>query len=420
MKQNRNQPLQGDEQPSQDPKPQTRDQLLHDLQVHQIELKLQNEELRQAQQDLEALNARLIDLFELAPVGYLVLSRKGLILEANLTAAGLLGVARSALILQPLSLFILPEDQDIFYHHRHLLFESAVPQECELRILQPQADPIWSRLQGSFTQGEDSEPVCCIAMSDISDRKRAEVIALVSAKLASIGNLAAGMAHEINSPLQLVTGLSERLARDLNADRIDKQQFLTDLENINKNGWRISRIVRSLLTYAHQGIHEMAPQQLNAIIESTLLLIEHQLASWSNISIEKELTPDLPLIHADSNSLTQVILNLLENARDAMPDGGWIKISTAASRNDGQVVLQISDSGVGIPEEIQSHIFDPFFTTKEVGKGTGLGLSIVHGIIQVHGGEIEVKTLPGKGTTFTICLPEKPPSVEEKHSPGRY
>jgi signal transduction histidine kinase len=224
----------------------------------------------------------------------------------------------------------------------------------------------------------------------------------------------------LNAPLQLVTGLSERLTRDLNVDRIDKQQFLTDIERINNNGWRIANIIRSLLTYARRDGHEMAPQQLNEIIESSLLLIEHQLVSWSNISIEKKLAPQLPLIHCDSNSLTQVILNLLENARDAMPGGGWIKISTANNPKKEQVILRISDTGTGIPAEIQPRIFDPFFTTKDVGKGTGLGLSIVQGIIQAHGGEINVKSPPGKGTTFTICLPEKLPLTSVKDSSGRY
>ena len=224
----------------------------------------------------------------------------------------------------------------------------------------------------------------------------------------------------LNAPLQLVTGLSERLTRDLNVDRIDKQQFLTDIERINNNGWRIANIIRSLLTYARRDGHEMAPQQLNEIIESSLLLIEHQLVSWSNISIEKKLAPQLPLIHCDSNSLTQVILNLLENARDAMPGGGWIKISTASSPKKEQVILRISDTGEGIPAEIQSRIFDPFFTTKDVGKGTGLGLSIVQGIIQAHSGDIQVSSPPGKGTTFTICLPEKPAPTREKELSGRY
>ena len=257
---------------------------------------------------------------------------------------------------------------------------------------------------------------------EITERKRAEAGALASQKLAGIGSLAAGMAHEINSPLQMVTGLSERLTRNLNAGEFDQEQFLTDIEAINRNGWRIAKIIRSLLTYARQDFPEIVPQQLNDIIESSLPLIEHQMQSWSNISIEKELAADLPLVHCDSNSITQVIINLLENARDAMPGGGWIRISTACSPENEQVTLRISDTGEGIPTEIQSRIFEPFFTTKEVGKGTGLGLSIVHGIVEAHGGEITIESAPGKGITFRICFPKEAPlKADSNNTPnGRY
>jgi two-component system, NtrC family, sensor kinase len=141
------------------------------------------------------------------------------------------------------------------------------------------------------------------------------------------------------------------------------------------------------------------------------LLIEHQLKSWSSISIAKELAADLPLVHCDSNTITQVIINLLENARDAMPAGGWIKISTESSPENGQVILHISDSGDGMPAEVKARIFDPFFTTKDIGKGTGLGLSIVHGIVEAHGGQIAVESDPGKGSTFTIRFPKEPPPL---------
>jgi PAS domain S-box-containing protein len=247
---------------------------------------------------------------------------------------------------------------------------------------------------------------------DITRRKQAEEAALASQKLASIGSLAAGMAHEINSPLQIVTGLTERLTRKLNADQIDKEQFLTDINTINRSGWRIANIIRSLLTYSRQSAHQIAPHQLNDIIESTLLLIEHQLISWSSISIEKELAQDLPMIHCDNNNITQLVINLLENARDAMPGGGWIKIITTCSPENEGVILQISDTGSGMPAEVQSRIFDPFFTTKEIGKGTGLGLSIVHGIVEVHSGEITVESTPEKGTTFSIRFPKEPPPIE--------
>ena len=150
-------------------------QLLHELRVYQIELEIQNEELRRAQAELEVSRARYFDLYHLAPVGYVTLSEKGLILEANLMATGLLGVARSALFKQPLSRFILPEDQDLYYRHYKLLFETRAPQVSEMRMLRADAAPFWARLEATTAQdGESGAPVCRTVVSDITERKRAE------------------------------------------------------------------------------------------------------------------------------------------------------------------------------------------------------------------------------------------------------
>ena len=148
--------------------------LIHELQVHQIELEMQNEKLRQAQAELDAVRARYFDLYDLAPVGYFTLSDQGLILEANLTAATLLGVARGALVKQPISRFILKEDQDIYYRHRKHLFESGEPQACELRMVKSDGTAFWAHLAATAAQDADGEPVCRAAMSDIAARKRAK------------------------------------------------------------------------------------------------------------------------------------------------------------------------------------------------------------------------------------------------------
>ncbi len=148
--------------------------VLHELRVHQIELELQNEELRTAQAEIEAGRARYVDLYDLAPVGYCTLSQQGLILEANLTAATLLGAARGALIKQPFSRFILDEDQDVYYLHRKKLFEASEPQRCELRLVKPDGSDFWASLDGAFARGSDGEPVCHVVMSDIAERKLAE------------------------------------------------------------------------------------------------------------------------------------------------------------------------------------------------------------------------------------------------------
>ncbi|MFH1811063.1 MAG: PAS domain-containing protein, partial [Pseudomonadota bacterium] len=153
------------------PTPEQHPALLHDLRVHQIELELQNEELRRTQLELEASRTRYFELYDLAPVGYLTLSDKGQILEANLTAASLLGVTRSALGHQMLTHFVLPEDQDIFYHHRAMLFGTGEPQSCELRLLRQGAPALWARLQGTLGHDEAGAPLCRLTFSDISRRK---------------------------------------------------------------------------------------------------------------------------------------------------------------------------------------------------------------------------------------------------------
>ena len=147
---------------------------LHELRVHQIELELQNEELRQAQAELDAARARYFDLYNLAPVGYCTVSEQGLILEANLTAASLLGVARSALVQQPLTGFILPEDQDIYYRYRKQLPGAGAPQACELRMVEADGLAFWARLEATVAEAADGAPVCRVVMSDITGRKRTE------------------------------------------------------------------------------------------------------------------------------------------------------------------------------------------------------------------------------------------------------
>jgi len=154
--------------------PEKTRQLVHELQVHQIELEMQNEELRRAQEKLEVSRAQYFDLYDLAPVGYFTLSETGLIMEANLTAAALLGVARSALINRPLTHFILPEDQDIYYRHRKLLFETGAPQICEIRIGRADAAPCWVRIDAVAAQETDGAPTCRATMIDITERKRGE------------------------------------------------------------------------------------------------------------------------------------------------------------------------------------------------------------------------------------------------------
>ena len=219
-----------------------------------------------------------------------------------------------------------------------------------------------------------------------------------SEKLAAVGTLVAGIAHEINNP----TGIISSRVDCMLWEGTPEGQLKDDLMVINRQAARIAEITRSLLTFARQAPAEMGPVDVNAIVEDTIFLVMKQFLK-ENIQIEKHLSPKSPRVNANMNQLQQVLLDLLNNARDAMPLGGTIIIATAQSGD--RVEITLADTGEGIPEEILGNIFDPFFTTKEVGKGTGLGLSVSYGIIQDFGGNIEVESRAGEGTRFNITLP---------------
>lgn len=228
-----------------------------------------------------------------------------------------------------------------------------------------------------------------------------------SQKLVDLGTLAAGVAHELNSPLQVITGLSESLQTQLEKDECDQERFSQNLETINRSAWRCAEIVRSLLTYARAPTGQIQTFDLNALVRDTLLLVEHQFRSWSHITVKTDLAPNLPLLPCDRNQITQILINLLTNARYAMPEGGEISLRTFHDAATLRLGLQVVDTGIGIPSELRDKIFQPFFTTKPASQGTGLGLYIVAGIVRAYGGEIMVNSTAGKGATFTLLFPEK-------------
>lgn len=225
-----------------------------------------------------------------------------------------------------------------------------------------------------------------------------------SEKLASLGKLAAGVAHEINSPLTGVLTYSSLLFKEKKEGDPEKE----DLEVIVNETNRCKRIVKGLLDFARQTEPDKAPSDINEVIEKSIDLIAHQ-ASIQSIKIEKKVKPDIPRIMIDKGQIQQVFINILLNAIEAMPQGGTLTVSSGIQ--DQMLAIGFTDTGAGIPEENLRKIFDPFFTTKKQGRGTGLGLSVSYGIIERHHGRLEVKSKVGKGTTFTIWLP-----IEEKIS----
>jgi PAS domain S-box-containing protein len=225
-------------------------------------------------------------------------------------------------------------------------------------------------------------------------RQKAEL----AGRLASVGEMAAGFAHEINNPLTGVIGFAEMLKErdDLPAD------VLKDVNIISDGAKRVADIVKRILTFARQTKPVRIPSDLNSLIESTLSLQTYVLKT-GNIEVIREFDRTLPLVTVDEGQMQQVFVNLIVNAEHAMPDGGKLTVSTA--RMHGSIRIVFKDTGYGIPNEIMGKIFDPFYTTKPKGLGTGLGLSLSHSIIAEHGGDIFAESEPGHGASFIIDLP---------------
>ena len=222
-------------------------------------------------------------------------------------------------------------------------------------------------------------------------------------KMSALGQLAGGLAHEINNPLSGILGLTQLVAE--NTDPASDN--FKDLKEIEKAVFRCKKIIVSLLSFARQEKTRTEPVSVNQAIEETLTLCARQM-ELKHIKINRQLAPELPMVNADFQQLMQVFLNLFTNARDAMGEGGELTITTTplkAPTGKEMVMTAITDTGTGISPDILSRIFDPFFTTKEVGKGTGLGLSVCMGIISRHNGTIKAHSEAGKGSTFTISLP---------------
>ena len=237
-----------------------------------------------------------------------------------------------------------------------------------------------------------------ILLEDITARVRLEEQVQLSDRMASVGLLAAGVAHEVNTPLTGISSFTQMLIEG--ADPADSR--LPVLRKIERQVVRAARIVNGLLNLSRPGQSDAAgPVDVNGVMNDVLVLVEHQLRT-SNIRIRRELSPTPTVVQGVEGKLQQVFLNLILNARDAMPTGGWLSISSRTE--DDRAVIEVADTGTGIANEDLSRIYDPFFTTKAVGQGTGLGLSIVYSVVQEHCGAIDCRS-GGGGTRFTVTLP---------------
>jgi two-component system cell cycle sensor histidine kinase/response regulator CckA len=379
---------------------------LHELDVHQIELEMQNEELREAREAIEALLEKYTDLYDFAPVGYLTLDREGIIREANLAGASLLGIARSALINGRFGHFVSAAGRPAFGAFLQKVLESKVRQSCDVALQVEGHSPLEVELKAiAFESGQ----ACRVAVTDITARKRGEADRLILNKLESTGILAAGIAHDFNNLLTVIL-----LKLELAQMHIPPEGKLTRfLKEAKETCLQASSLTAQLVTFAKGGAPIRKAMPLSEVIQDSARLS----LSGSKVRCEFTLAEDLWMAEVDVGQIGQVIRAMVLNAREAMPQGGVVfvraenavlSVQERPSLPAGEYVrVSIADQGAGIAKDVLPKIFDPYFSTKDRGneKGMGLGLTICHTVVEKHGGAIAVKSEVGIGTTIDIYLP---------------
>lgn len=395
--------------------------LLQELRVHQIELEMQNEELQRVQQGLEVSRARYFELYNLAPVGYLTINNRGLIIGVNLTFATLVEVEASALSKRPFSQFVFREDQDRYYLWRKLLFETKAPQVCELRLVKHNGNQCWIRLVANLAQDMDGEPVAFAVASDIDEAKRIEVeLASANRNIEETSraksNFLANMSHELRTPLNTIIGFSEVMQDQLFGPLNEKQE--TFVANILHSGRHLLSLINDILDISKVEASKMeltmSDINLEELCQGTLAAFSEK-ARRHQVELTYVIDPSMEGITllADGRKLKQILYNLVDNGIKFNRPKGSVSIKVqknSASVKPAAVQIVVEDTGIGIADEDLPKLFLPFsqltqsYYEKQT-DGTGLGLALTKHLVELHGGTIGLRSEIGKGCRFTILLP---------------
>jgi PAS domain S-box-containing protein len=384
--------------------PEAIEQIFHELRVHQIELEMQNEELRTAQAEIEAGRARYFDLYDLAPVGYVTVSEKGLLLEANLTVTTLLGVNRGALIKQSLTRFILKEDQVTYYVHRKMLFETGKPQRFELRLVSPDSSVFWARLDATLAEESAGENVCRVVLSDITERKKAEeALRQQASERAAVDAFTYSVSHDLQAPLRRIEGFSEALLEECSNELSEKARDY--LRRITRQIESMQIRTGALLKLSRVVSHSIENEEVNLsnLIRSHLEKLHYAEPARR---VETIVAPEMIAI-GDDDLLSVILENLLKNAWKFTAGVENARIECGKAEEDGRTIYFVRDNGVGFDQQYSTKLFTPFqkLHSETDYPGIGIGLNIVYRIITRHGGEIWAEGEPGQGACFFFTLP---------------
>ncbi len=374
--------------------------------------------------EIEALNKRIQDLesnqsqgegwlqSQLDSVldGIITIDVHGKIQSFNRAAEEIFGYEAAEVTGQPVNI-LMPEP----YRSEHEGYVSRYLETGEAQIIGKGREVQGRRQDGStfpmdlavteFTR--DGARIFTGIVRNIAERKRLEEQLIQSSKLASLGELVGGIAHEINNPAGIILMRAASLMRAAKEEDCPPE-VIEDIEVIQRQCEKVAQITSGLLAFSRESPFDPQAADANVTVRSAIELIENVIKN-RKIEIRVDLDADLPIAEFDTTRIEQVMLNLINNAMDAMPEGGRLTVRTE-SVSEGSlrwVRISVEDDGTGIPREHMDRLFDPFFTTKEVGKGTGLGLAISYGIVQEHGGRLEVESEPEKGSAFHVYLPEE-------------
>ena len=364
---------------------------------------------KRMERELKEANEFLMNLIESSVDGIIVTNTKGDILIFNKGAEDILGYKA---------------EEVVGKMHIRNIYQPGVAKEVMDKLRSPDfggvgklnSFPIFHRrkdgemiegdLSASIIYDEDGKEIASIGIfKDLRERLRMErelqkmqEALLQSEKLAAMGRLTSQIAHELNNPIYGIMNTLELLKTEIPPESKRRRILELSLSEIQ----RLSEMLRNMLSFSKPEEEKKKPIKMNELVEGILLVMEKQMRE-SNIKVETDFDDKIPEVMASTNQMRQVMLNMIKNAKEAMPNGGTLTVRTRKEEN--KVLIHIQDTGVGIPEEIRDKIFDAFFTTKQRVKGVGLGLSVCYGIIKDHGGEIKVESEEGRGTTFTISLP---------------